>query len=91
MSQFNGPSVTSKITSGGLGLDPTSLSHVEISGGVRGTRTAPSTTFDNQNWQSIDVDLALGRRWYMNGGFERDYGGTGGDTKQVQGGLSWRF
>ena len=91
MSEFTGSSVTSRITSGGLGLDPTPLSHLEIAGGVRGTRAAPRTTFENQNWQSVDLDLALGRRWYVNGGFERDYGGTGGDTEQIQGGLSWRF
>ncbi len=91
MSQFTGPSVTSRLYSGSMGLDPTSLSHIEMAAGVRGTRIAPKTTFDNQAWQSVDMDLALGRRWYVNGGFERDYGGSSGDTEQFQGGLSWRF
>ena len=62
-----------------------------MAGGVRGTRIAPKTTFDNQNWESVDLDVTLGRRWYMNGGYERDYGGSSGSTEQVQGGLSWRF
>jgi hypothetical protein len=91
MSQFTGSTVTSRLYSGSMGLDPTTLSHIEAAMGVRGTRIAPNTTYDNQTWQSIDMDLALGRRWYVNGGFERDYGGSSGDTEQVQGGLSWRF
>jgi hypothetical protein len=91
MSEFTGSSVTSRLWSSSLGMDPTPLSHVEAAGGVRGTRMAPATAWSNQNWQSIDVDLTLGRRWYMNGGYERDYGGSGGTSEQVQGGISWRF
>jgi len=91
MSEFTGSPITSRLISGGLGFDPTSHAHIEIAGGVRGTRIAPTTTFDNQNWESIDLDLTLGRRWYTNAGFERDYGGSSTDTQQVQAGLSWRF
>jgi len=96
MSEFTGSNVTSRLWSGSFGLDPTTLSHLEASGGVRGTRVgivvAPAVPhWDNQNWTSIDLDVTLGRHWYANGGYERDYGGAGGNTNMVQAGLSWRF
>jgi hypothetical protein len=91
VSEFTGANVTSRLWSGSLGLDPTALSHIEASGGVRGTRIAPAGDWNHQNWTSLDLDLTLGRRWYLNGGYERDYGGNSGDTRQVQAGLNWRF
>jgi hypothetical protein len=91
MSEFTSSNVTSRLWSSSLGLDLTPLSHLEASGGVRGTRIAPSTVYDNQNWLSMDLDVTVGRRWYVNGGYEHDYGGNSGSTQQVQGGISWRF
>lgn len=90
-SEFTGAGVTSRLWSGSLGLDPTALSHIEATGGVRGTRVASVNTWDRQNWTSVDFDLTLGRRWYMNGGYEQDTGGSGGAMKQLQAGLNWRF
>jgi hypothetical protein len=91
ISEFAGSSVTSRLILGGLGFDPVPRAHVEMAGGMRGTRLAPATTFDDQQWESINLDLSLGRRWYMNSGFERDHGGSGGSTQQIQGSLSLRF
>ena len=58
---------------------------------MRGTRIAPATVWDDQDWASANLDVTLGRRWYVNAGYERDYGGSGGTTEQVQAGVSWRF
>ncbi len=91
VSQFGGGNVTSRLWSGGIGIDPMPLSHVEYAGGVRGTRIAPATSFDRQTWQSINVDLTLGRRWYLNGGWEHDAGGSAGPSRTFTGGASWRF
>ncbi len=91
MSRYQGQTVLSRLASGSVGLDPIPLSHLELSGGVRRTLVQPSTHEDSERWQSIDLDLSLGRRWYLNGGLERDYGGVAGETRQAQGGVSWRF
>ena len=90
-SQFAGSSVTSRLYSCGLGFDPTVRSHVEVAGGVRGTRSDPAPGWDSQTWQSVDVNFTMGARWYLNGGFERDHGGSGGAAQQMQAGVSWRF
>jgi hypothetical protein len=90
-SSYSGGAVESRLQSGGLGFDPLPLSHVEASGGMRSTRNPLLVTEDREYWQSIDCDLTLGRSWYVNGGWERDYGGSAGDTRQLQAGLSWRF
>jgi len=91
VSQFDGSTVRSRLSSGSLGFAPFGQAHVEISGGVRRTLVQPAVTEDVDRWQSADVDLPLGRRWYVNGGWERDYGGLGGETRQLQAGLDWRF
>lgn len=91
MSRYQGSTVLSRLASGSIGLDPIPLSHLELSGGVRRTLVQPSTHEDSERWQSVDFDLSLGRRWYVNGGLERDYGGVAGETRQAQGGVSWRF
>jgi hypothetical protein len=67
------------------------LSHIEAASGVRGTRIAPATNFDRQTWESVDVDITLGRRWYVNGGWEQDGGGSGGESRQMNLGVNWRF
>lgn len=90
-SQYSGSSLKSTLRSGSLGFDPLPLSHIELSGGVRSTDNPLLASADREYWQTIDYDLTLGRRWYVNGGWERDYGGSAGDTRQLQAGLSWRF
>ena len=91
LSEFTASSVTSRLWSAGLGVDPTPFTHLDASGGVRGTRIAPATGFDQQHWLNVSADLTLGRRWYANGGWEEDRGGSGANSRQVQAGLSWRF
>jgi hypothetical protein len=91
MSRYDASSVTSELASGSVGLDPWPLSHVEAAGGVRRTRSGPAGLDDVEHWQSVDVDVTLGRRWYASGGWEHDRGGASGQSRQLQGGLSWRF
>ncbi len=91
VSQYDGSTVTSRLSSGGLGFEPFPLSHVELSGGVRRSLVLATATGDSERWQEASLDLTLGRRWYANGSWERDYGGGNGNTRQLQGALNWRF
>lgn len=90
-SKYYGQTVTSSLWSAGLGIDPVSQSHVEMSFGERRTEDTFSHGNDSERWESIDLDWTLGRQWYVNGGFEQDHGGLSGTTRQAQAGLSWRF
>jgi len=90
-SNYSGGSIESTLRSGGLGFDPLPRSHFEASGGVRSTNNPLLAGEDREYWQTIDCDVTIGRSWYLNGGWERDYGGSAGDTRQLQAGLSWRF
>jgi hypothetical protein len=38
----------------------------------------------------VDLDLSLGARWYVNGGFELQQG-LAGSTRQLQAGISVRL
>ena len=73
-----------------FGLDPIPGTHVETSGGTRTTTDRASGIEERIEWQSVDFDLALARRWYVNGSYERDQGGVD-RTTQAYTGLSWRF
>lgn len=90
-SKYYGQTVDSELLSGSLGLDPVTLWHFEFSGGTRKTIDRFSASSDTERWMSLDMDLTLGRNWYMNGGWEQDRGGLSGTTRQMQAGLSWRF
>ncbi len=91
ISNYSGGSVDSRLESASLGIDALPLSHFEASGGVRSTRNPQLLGEDREYWQTVDCDVAIGRRGYLNGGWERDYGGSAGDTRQLQLGVSWRF
>ena len=90
-SSYSGGSIESRLQSGSIGFDPLPLSHLEASGGMRSTNNPLLAGEDREYWQTLDCDVTIGRSWYVNGGWERDYGGSAGDTRQLQAGLSWRF
>ena len=90
-SNYSGGSIESTLRSGSLGFDPLPMSHIEVSGGVRSTSNPLLAGEDREYWQTIDYDVTIGRSWYINGGWERDYGGSAGGTRQLQAGLSWSF
>lgn len=90
-STYDGQTVTSSLWSGGIGFDPVSQSHIEMAFGSRKTEDTFSHASDTERWESADFDWTLGRSWYVNGGWEQDHGGLSGTTRQIQGGLSWRF
>jgi hypothetical protein len=90
VASFAGEQTASGLWSLAAGLDPESRSHLEVSCGSRWTRDRLAGFEDTERWVSVDLDLALGRRWYANGGFER-LTGPAGATRQVQAGLSVRL
>ena len=89
-SAFTSPSTQSRLVSLGAGLDPLPQSHCEFTVGMRTTRDLLSGVQETERWQGVDLDLSLGGRWYVSGGFERQQG-LAGSTRQVQAGLSVRL
>ena len=89
-SAFTSPLTESRLLSLGAGFDPLPQSHLEFSFGTRETRDVFSGSQDRERWQGVDVDLSLGGRWYVNGGFEQQQG-LAGPTRQVQAGVSVRL
>lgn len=89
-STFDAPESGSTLWSMGTGFDPWPQSHVEYTFGRRNTTERITNTTDSERWQGIDVDLALGGRWYLNGGYERQMG-FAGTTRQLQAGVSVRL
>jgi hypothetical protein len=80
----------SRLTTLGLGLDPHPLVHFEASGGLRESRDLTFATLESVHWFEGDLDVALARRWYVNGCVEVDRGGAV-DFTQTYTGLSWRL
>ena len=89
-SRFTSPASASGLLSLAAGFDPLPQSHVEWTGGWSRTRDSATGFEDVARWLGVDVDLALGGRWYANGGFERQSGAAGG-SRLFQAGLSVRL
>jgi hypothetical protein len=89
-SAFTSPGVQSQLVSLGVGVDPMPQSHFEFNVGTRSTRDVLSGINESERWQGVDLDLSLGARWYVNGGYELQQG-LAGNTRQVQAGISVRL
>jgi len=89
-SRYASPVTASALWTGGVGFDPDARSHVELSGGLRSTRDLVAGFEDSESWYGVDMDVALGQRWYASGSFEW-LTGLAGSSRQVQAGLSVRL
>ncbi|MEQ1831438.1 MAG: hypothetical protein ABL977_00170 [Candidatus Eisenbacteria bacterium] len=90
ISAFTSPGTESALSSFGAGFDPLGQSHFEFNAGTRRTRDRATGFEETERWQGIDLDLAVGGRWYVNGGWEQQKGQTG-TTRQLQAGVSVRL
>jgi hypothetical protein len=90
ISQYRSDATTSDLVSLGLALEPWGGVRVEATGGTRSTTDVASGLDERVRWQDVDLDVALLRRWYLNGSWEQDRGGLE-STRQGSVGLSWRF
>ena len=90
VSAFTSPGTESQLTSYGAGFDPLGQSHFEFNAGTRKTRDRTTGFEETERWQGIDLDLAVGGRWYVSGGWEQQKGQTG-TTRQLQAGVSVRL
>jgi hypothetical protein len=89
-SDFTSTQTASQLWSFGLGADPLTTLHLEVSGGTRSTTDHVFGLTDRSQWTSVDGDLALDLRWFLTGSFSREQGDTGVLTQSYLG-LSWRF
>lgn len=89
-SSFQSPGSESRLRSFGAGLDPIASSHFEFTLGSRLTRDRLSGVEERETWTGLDLDMALGGRWYVNGGWEHQ-SGLAGATNQLQAGVSVRL
>lgn len=89
-SAFTSPGTESQLVSYGAGFDPLSQSHFEFNAGTRQTRDRLTGFEETERWQGMDLDLAVGGRWYVSGGWEQQKGQTG-STRQLQAGVSVRL
>lgn len=89
-STFTSPGTQSRLWSWSSGFDPLAQSHFEFSAGTRQTRDRISGFEDTERWLGVDLDLAVGGRWYVSGGWEQQNGPAGG-TRQLQAGVSVRL
>jgi len=86
----DGAITTSNLVSVGLGADPMTGMHLELSGGARNTREQVTGLEEHAVWESADVDLAIGAIWYLSLSYERTHGDAA-TTHQEYAGLSWTF
>jgi hypothetical protein len=89
-SEFTSPGTGSHLLSYGVGFDPFAQSHFEFTAGSRHTRDNQTGFEESEHWQGFDLDVALGGRWYVNGGWEQQKGQVG-STQQLQAGVSVRL
>lgn len=89
-SSWSSGELESELWSFALGVDPLVGSHLELSTGMRGTTDRLAELDETERWHGLDLDLALGGRWYVSSSFEAQHG-ISGTTRQLQGGLSVRL
>ncbi len=90
-SRFSDSQQLSQLQSFGGGIEPFRVLRLDVTSGIRSTKNPQYFIDDQEHWTSIDSDLTIGRYWYFGAGYERDYGGSSGETKQVQASLNRRF
>ncbi len=73
-----------------LSAQPVSVLNVGVDAGRRVTQSFEAGLTETVTWYGADGDLLIARRWFLNGSFERDQGGTN-DLFQATAALSWRF
>jgi hypothetical protein len=70
----DGDTFATSLYSAALGADPAAGVHVELAGGSRLTRQQVLGLEERMLWESAEVDLTLGNRWYLSATFERTHG-----------------
>ncbi|HEU5040745.1 MAG TPA: hypothetical protein VFT84_07995 [Gemmatimonadales bacterium] len=90
-SRYDGPRLSGWIHSLTLGLEPAPWAHVEGTGGVRQERNPLENPSElHVSWVTADLDLSVGRAWYLLLSVSRERGAFE-SSDQVYGGVSYRF
>jgi hypothetical protein len=89
--RYEGPRLSGWIHAVTLGADPAPWAHVEVGGGVRQERNSLESPSELRvSWLTADLDVNLGRAWYLLLSTSRESGGFESNS-QFYGGLSYRF
>lgn len=89
--RYEGPRISGWIHAATLGADPGAWAHIEIGGGVRQEQNPLENPSELRvTWLTADLDLNLGRAWYLLLSTSRESGGFESNS-QFYGGLSYRF
>jgi len=83
-----------QLYSGRLSLDPLGPIHVDLNAGLRQEDNPVSAVQQKSTWYGIDMDLNVGRAWFItvSGLRQTDAANPGTSTlTQIYGGLTWRF
>jgi hypothetical protein len=88
--RFSGAVARGWLHAVGLAARPSGATRIELSGGARTTTDAFSLLESRARWEELDLDLGLGRGWYLLLSGQRDHG-DGSGTTQGQASLSVMF
>lgn len=77
-----------------LGLDPVTVLHLDLNGGLRQEDNPTTTAFQKSQWFGVDVDASVARSWFVSfsGLRQQDPANPGTlTTTQLYASVSWRF
>jgi hypothetical protein len=85
---------TGQLYSWRMGVDPVSLLHIDLNGGIRREDNPNTAALQKSQWLGIDVDASVARAWFVSfsGLRQKDPANPGtSTTTQLYVSVSWRF
>ena len=77
-----------------LGMDPVSLLHIDLNGGLRREDNPTTTALQKSQWLGLDVDASVARSWFVSfSGLRQSDPANPGTitTTQLYASVTWRF
>ncbi len=85
---------TGQLYSWRMGVDPVSLLHIDLNGGIRREDNPTTAALQKSQWLGMDVDASVARSWFVSfsGLRQKDPANPGtSTTTQLYFSVSWRF
>jgi hypothetical protein len=83
-----------QLYSGQLGLDPVSLLHIDVNGGLRREDNPATAALQTSTWFGLDIDASMARAWFVSFSAlrQKDPANPGtSTTTQLYASATWRF